>query len=73
MKRFSLGCAFGTELRIYRGHQGPVNDLAFSPKDHLLASASLDQTVRIWDTRQPQGVRELPGIPKSAALRGAEP
>ena len=33
------------------GHEGAVNSLAYSPDSHLLASASTDGTIRIWDMR----------------------
>jgi len=33
-------------------HQGAINDLAFSPNGLLLASASADKTVKIWNFQQ---------------------
>eukprot|EP00474_Spongospora_subterranea_P011030 CRZ11488.1 hypothetical protein [Spongospora subterranea] len=31
------------------GHQQPVNHLSFSPDGRLIASASFDHSIRIWD------------------------
>lgn len=36
-----------------QGHKGPVEDLQFSPRqEHVLASCSVDKTVKLWDLRE---------------------
>jgi hypothetical protein len=47
------------------GHRGVVTRLAFSPDGNLLASASWDNTVRLWDTSDPNNFQ-----PVGHALRG---
>eukprot|EP00200_Dunaliella_tertiolecta_P004296 CAMPEP_0202349436 /NCGR_PEP_ID=MMETSP1126-20121109/6933_1 /ASSEMBLY_ACC=CAM_ASM_000457 /TAXON_ID=3047 /ORGANISM="Dunaliella tertiolecta, Strain CCMP1320" /LENGTH=288 /DNA_ID=CAMNT_0048941255 /DNA_START=162 /DNA_END=1025 /DNA_ORIENTATION=+ len=52
-------------VRYFRGHTGPLNTLAMSPKNDIFMSASQDKTVRLWDMRTNlcQGLMQAPGNP----------
>ena len=45
-----VDCNTAVELAVLRGHSGKVNALSFPLNGRLLASASDDGTVKLWDT-----------------------
>jgi WD40 repeat protein len=51
----------GEEILQLKGHDGPVDELAWSPESRYLASASRDQTIGIWDAQTGARVRVLRG------------
>jgi WD40 repeat protein len=64
----------GTLLRTLLGHDGPIHDLAFSPDNSRIVTASADGTARIWqlsETKFPETMRFLghTGAVHSAAFR----
>ncbi|XP_014678751.1 PREDICTED: periodic tryptophan protein 2 homolog [Priapulus caudatus] len=48
----------GRLLDILTGHQGPISSLCFSKARAMLASASWDKTMRLWDIFESKGGRE---------------
>lgn len=48
-------------LRTLEGHTRGVVSVKFSPDGSLLASASADKTVRLWNTQTGEAVRTLEG------------
>jgi WD40 repeat protein len=47
-------------MRYFQGHTKFVQGLAFSPRDNLLASASADGTVRVWQLATAAEVQRFP-------------
>ncbi|XP_050415096.1 periodic tryptophan protein 2 homolog [Patella vulgata] len=48
----------GRLLEVLTGHQGPISCLSFSSSRAMLASASWDKTVKIWDVFESKGSKE---------------
>ncbi len=61
----------GTTIRRLRGHEGDCLALSFSPDGHWLATASDDQTVRLWDVRGGHPLLVI-GWVKSTRLRWSD-
>jgi WD40 repeat protein/tRNA A-37 threonylcarbamoyl transferase component Bud32 len=49
------------EVVVLRGHEGTVTDVDYSPTGDVVATASLDHTVRLWDPRTGELIRVLTG------------
>jgi WD40 repeat protein len=54
-----LDAATKKEVRTLKGHDRQIAALAYSPDGKRLASLSLDNTVRVWDTATAKAVRVL--------------
>lgn len=52
---------WGPEAQTLEGHASNVFDVTFSPDGALLASASYDASVRLWDVSTGQEVQEFEG------------
>jgi hypothetical protein len=42
-----------------RGHTNLVRSLSYAPDGHTLATASIDQAIRLWDLQSPDGLRQI--------------
>jgi WD40 repeat protein/tetratricopeptide (TPR) repeat protein len=60
--------ATGQELSTLRGHSREVTSITFSPDNQHLASASVDGTVKIWDTTAVPGCTVRHTAPNCAGL-----
>jgi serine/threonine protein kinase/Tol biopolymer transport system component len=58
----------GQRIRAFKGHEGSVTSLAFSPDCQFLASASFDGTIKIWELASQQLIVRVPRV----SFRGHE-
>ena len=56
----ALRKASQSNTAILRGHTDNVTSIALSPDGRVIASASFDGTIRLWDSTTGQTVKELP-------------
>ncbi|MEE9215899.1 MAG: WD40 repeat domain-containing protein [Anaerolineales bacterium] len=59
----------GTQI-VFQGHNGSITDIVFSPDGSVLATASLDGTIAIWDIVDGSLVRTIAG--HSAGIRSID-
>ena len=53
--------ATGREIRTLHGHTYSVESVAFSPDGKILASGSVDHTIKLWDVATGTLLRTLSG------------
>jgi WD40 repeat protein/serine/threonine protein kinase len=51
----------GQSLHTLRGHEHVISDIAFSPDGRWIASASYDESIRLWSTETGETVRTIRG------------
>jgi WD40 repeat protein len=60
VSRFFAASVFAAP-KILKGHENAVTSIAVSPNGRLIASSSIDRTVRLWDARSGNAARVLRG------------
>ena len=57
---WSWNISAGTE-KIYKGHNGPVNNISFSREENFFLSGGEDKTIRLWDLEKGETIKILKG------------
>ena len=60
----ALRLAYDNNSAVFRGHTSSVTSVAFSPDDRYIVSASLDETIRLWDVETGAKLRIFTGHTK---------
>jgi WD40 repeat protein/energy-coupling factor transporter ATP-binding protein EcfA2 len=42
----------GNQLQLFKGHEGPINSVAFSPDGKSILTGSWDKTARLWEIKK---------------------
>jgi WD40 repeat protein len=42
----------GNQLQLFKGHEGPINSVAFSPNGKSVLTGSWDKTARLWEIKK---------------------
>ena len=64
VRLYDLQTGHQTQLK---GHKGRVRGLSFSPDGTMLASGSVDGTIRLWNTANGEALATLPGHMEEAS------
>jgi WD40 repeat protein len=61
------------QARVLQGHTGRVTGLCFSPDGKRLASASADQTIKLWDVATNKQIQTINGLDGSVSCIAYSP
>ncbi len=56
-----LDATTGSEMMTLRGHDGPIDSIAFSPDSKYIISGGMDNMIKVWDVASGRELRTLRG------------